>query len=62
MPTSSVYKGIVEVGEVKRPVGLAPVQGLGHSKVCEILVVIQNLNCVLGSLKDMSLLLKSAYD
>jgi len=57
-----VYEGIVKAGEAKRPAGLVLVQGLGHSKVCEILVVVQNLNHVLGSLKDMSPLLESAYD
>ena len=40
VPTSSVGERVVRSRQVKGPVGLAMVQGLGHSKVCEVLAVI----------------------
>ena len=62
MFTGSVGERVVKLRQVKGPVGLVMVQGLGCLKVHEILVVIQNLNYVCHSLKDMSPLLKSTYD
>ena len=38
--TGSVGEGVVKLGQVEGPPGLATVQSLGHPKVCEIPVVI----------------------
>ena len=48
MPASSVGKSVIEVGQIEGPLGLMMVQGLGHSEICEISVVVQDLDCVLS--------------
>ena len=58
----SVGERVVKLRQVEGPMGLVTIQGLGCLKVCEILVVVQNLDHVLHSFKDVSPLLESAYD
>ena len=46
MSTSSMGEGVVELGQIEGPSGLMAVQRLGHLEICEVLVVIQDLNRV----------------
>ena len=59
MLTGSVGKRVIEPGQVERPLGLMLVQSLGHSKIHEVPMVIQDLDCVFGPFQYMSL---SRYD
>ena len=60
--TGSVGERVIEPRQVEGPLGLTMVQGLCHSKICEVPVVVQDLNCVLSSFQYMSPLFKSAHD
>ena len=62
MFTSSVGERVIELRQVEGPPGLMMVQGLCHSKIHEVPVVIQDLNHVLSSFQYMSPLFKSMYD
>ena len=62
MFTSSVGERVIEPRQVEGPPGLTMVQGLCRSKICEVPVVVQDLNHVLSSFQYMSPLFKSAYD
>ena len=46
MSTSSMGEGVIEPGQIEGPSGLTAIQCLGHSEVREVLVVIQDLDCV----------------
>ena len=46
MSTGSMGEGVVKLGQIEGPSGMAAIQHLGHSEVREVLVVIQDLNCV----------------
>ena len=46
MSTSSMGRGVVESGQIEGPSDLMAVQRLGRSEVCEVLVVIQDLDRV----------------
>ena len=49
IPTGSMGEGVVESGQIEGPLGLTVVQHLGHSKIREVSVVIQDLDCVFSS-------------
>ena len=46
MSAGSMGKRVVELGQVEGPLGLMAVQCLGHLKICEVPVVIEDLDCV----------------
>ena len=46
MSTGSMGKGVVELGQIEGPSSLTAIQRLGCSEVCEVSVVIQDLDCV----------------
>ena len=46
MSTGSMGKGVVKSGQIEGPSGLMVIQCLGRSEVHEVLVVIQDLDCV----------------
>ena len=46
MSTGSMGEGVVELGQIEGPSGLMAIQCLGRSEVCEVLVVIQDLDRV----------------
>ena len=46
MSAGSVGEGVVKSGQIEGPSGLMVVQHLGHSEVCEVSVVIQDLDRV----------------
>ena len=62
MSTGSMGEGVVELGQIEGPSGLTVIQCQGHSEVCEISVVIQDLNHVFSPFWYVSPLLKSADD
>ena len=49
----SVMECEVEVGQVERPSGLAPVELLGRPEVFQILVVCLDLKLVLGTFQEV---------
>ena len=62
MSAGSMDERVVELGQVEGPPGLTAVQCLGHLEVCEVLVVVQDLNCVFSPFQYMSPLFEPAYD
>ena len=60
--TGSVGERVIELGQVERPPGLTTVQGLCHLKICEVPMVIQDLNHMFGSFQYMSPFFQSMYD
>ena len=46
MSTGSMGEGVVKLGQIEGQLGLMVVQHLGCSEICEVLVVILDLNCV----------------
>ena len=62
MPASSVCKGVIESGQIEGPLSLVIIQGLGCSEICEVSMVVQDLNCVFSPFQDVSPLLKPMYD
>ena len=46
MSTGSMGEGVIESGQIEGPSGLTAIQHLGCSEVCEVLVVIQDLDHV----------------
>ena len=49
MSTGSMGEGVVESGQIEGPLGLMAIQHLGHLEVCEVSVVIQDLDRVFSS-------------
>ena len=62
MTAGSVGERVIEPRQVEGLPGLMMVQGLCHSKIREVPVVVQDFNHVLSSFQYMSPLLQSAYD
>ena len=46
MSTSSMGKGVVNLGQIEGPLGLTMVQCLGCSEIREVSVVVQDLDLV----------------
>ena len=46
MSTGSMGEGVIESGQIEGLSGLMVIQCLGHLEVCEVLVVIQDLDHV----------------
>ena len=62
MSDSSMGERVVNLGQIEGPPGLMMVQCLGHLEICEVLVVVQDLNRVFSPCQYVSPLFKSAYD
>ena len=59
MSASSMGKRVVESGQIEGPPGLMTVQ---YSEICEVSVVVQDLDHVFSPFQYVSPLLKSMYD
>ena len=62
MSAGTMGERVVELGQIEGPPGLVMVQHLGHSEICEVPVVVQDLDCVFSPFQYMSPLFKPTYD
>ena len=62
MFTGPVGERVVKPRQVEGPPGSTTVQGLCRLKICEVPVVVQDLNRVFFSFQYMSPLFESTYD